>query len=313
MDASTAVGKQEAAERPQRRSLHRFANPGRFLRLAAKVQPWLTAPALVLTAAGLFWGLFLSPADYQQGDAVRIMYIHVPCAWLATAGYTGLAAASFMSLVWRHPLADMAAAEIGPVGAAVTALCLATGSLWGKPMWGAWWVWDARLTSVLVLFFLYCGHIMLIRAFDDTERGARAGAILALVGVVNLPIIHFSVQWWNTLHRDHRVQEHGRADAVAAVPLGAGMYVRVYGGGGGAAAGGGDGTAAARASDGAGGARRMINPLHYDHLPFIAAAYGLFFGVTLYFAVGASRRLALVSRRLKAADPRARRNEVFGQ
>jgi heme exporter protein C len=201
VDASTAVAQQG----PQRRSLHRFANPGRFLRLAAKVQPWLTAPALILTAAGLFWGLFLSPADYQQGDAVRIMYIHVPCAWLATAGYTGLAAASFMSLVWRHPLADMAAAEIGPVGAAVTGLCLATGSLWGKPMWGAWWVWDARLTSVLVLFFLYCGHIMLIRAFDDAERGARAGAILALVGVVNLPIIHFSVQWWNTLHQGNSI------------------------------------------------------------------------------------------------------------
>jgi heme exporter protein C len=143
----------------------------------------------MLTCGGLFWGVFLSPADYQQGDAVRIMYIHVPFAWLATAGYASLALASFMSIVWRHPLADMAAAEIGPVGAAATALCLATGSLWGKPMWGAWWVWDARLTSVLVLFFLYCGHIMLIRAFDDMERGARAGAILAMVGVVNLPII----------------------------------------------------------------------------------------------------------------------------
>ncbi len=210
MDASTTTADQtvrpdESGPRPQRRNLHRFANPGRFLRLAAKVQPWLTAPALILTAVALFWGLFLSPADYQQGDAVRIMYIHVPCAWLATAGYTGLALASFMSLVWRHPLADMAAAEIGPVGAAVTALCLATGSLWGKPMWGAWWVWDARLTSVLVLFFLYCGHIMLIRAFDDSERGARAGAILALVGVVNLPIIHFSVQWWNTLHQGNSI------------------------------------------------------------------------------------------------------------
>ncbi len=205
MDASTAITAQTSGPVAPRRSLHRFANPGRFLRLAARVQPWLTVPALVLTLAGLGWGLFVSPADYQQGDAVRIMYIHVPCAWLATAGYTGLAVASLMSLVWRHPLADMAAAEIGPVGAVVTALCLATGSLWGKPMWGAWWVWDARLTSVLVLFFLYCGHIMLIRAFDDQERGYRAGAILALVGVVNLPIIHYSVQWWNTLHQGNSI------------------------------------------------------------------------------------------------------------
>ncbi len=181
--------------------LHRFANPGRFLRLGARMQPWLNGAGLVLTLAGLTWGLFFSPADWQQGDTVRIMYIHVPSAWLASAGYASLAACSFVSLVWRHPLADLAAVEIGPVGAGITALCLATGSLWGKPMWGAWWVWDARLTSVLVLFFLYLGHIALVRAFDDPQRGYRAGAILALVGVVNLPIIKFSVQWWNTLHQ----------------------------------------------------------------------------------------------------------------
>ena len=132
---------------------------------------------------------------------MRIMYVHVPSAWLASAGYLALAVCSVLSLVWRHPLADLAAVEIGPVGAGFTALCLATGSLWGKPMWGAWWVWDARLTSVLVLFFLYLGHIALVRAFDDPERGYRAGAILALVGVVNLPIIKFSVDWWNTLHQ----------------------------------------------------------------------------------------------------------------
>lgn len=181
--------------------LHRFANPGRFLRLGARMQPWLNGAGLTLTLAGLVWGLFFSPADWQQGDTVRIMYIHVPAAWLASAGYASLAACSFVSLVWRHPLADLAAVEIGPVGAGITALCLATGSLWGKPMWGAWWVWDARLTSVLVLFFLYLGHIALIRAFDDPQRGYRAGAILALVGVVNLPIIKFSVDWWNTLHQ----------------------------------------------------------------------------------------------------------------
>ena len=183
------------------RSLHRFANPGRFLRLAAAVQPWLTIAAVALTALGLGWGLFFSPADWQQGDAVRMIYIHVPSAWLASAGYLSLVLASLSSLIWRHPLADLAAVEIGPVGAGFTALCLATGSLWGKPMWGAWWVWDARLTSVLVLFFLYIGHVALVRAFDDPVRGYRAGAILALVGAVNLPVIKFSVDWWNTLHQ----------------------------------------------------------------------------------------------------------------
>ncbi len=183
------------------RGLHRFANPGRFLRVAAVVQPWLSASALVVTVVGLVWGLFYAPADWQQGDAVRIMYVHVPSAWLASLGYMALAACSIASIIWRHPLADLAAAEIGPVGAGFTALCLATGSLWGKPMWGAWWVWDARLTSVLVLFFLYVGHIALVRAFDDPQRGYRAGAILALVGVVNLPVIKFSVNWWNTLHQ----------------------------------------------------------------------------------------------------------------
>ena len=182
-------------------SLHRFANPGRFLRLSAPVMPWLTAAAVVTTLTGLGWGLFFAPADWQQGDATRIMYVHVPSAWLASAGYFSLALCSLFALVWRHPLADLAAVEIGPVGAGVTALCLATGSLWGKPMWGAWWVWDARLTSVLILLFLYLGHIVLVRAFDDPTRGHRAGAILALVGVINLPIIKFSVDWWNTLHQ----------------------------------------------------------------------------------------------------------------
>jgi heme exporter protein C len=181
--------------------LHRFANPGQFLRLSGAVLPWISILGFILTAIGLVWGLFFAPADWQQGDAVRIMYIHVPAAWLASAGYLGLAICSVLSLVWRHPLADLAAAEISPVGAGFTAMCLATGSLWGKPMWGAWWVWDARLTSVLVLFFLYLGHVALVRAFDDPVRGYRAGAILALVGAVDLPIIKFSVDWWNTLHQ----------------------------------------------------------------------------------------------------------------
>lgn len=184
-----------------RLDLHRFANPGAYGRLGARLQPFLTWPGLVLTAVGLGWGLFFSPADWQQGDAVRIMYVHVPAAWLASSGYAALALCSVASFVWRHPLADLAAAEIGPVGAVVTAVCLATGSLWGRPMWGAWWVWDARLTSVLVLFFLYLGHTALLRAFDDPVRGARAAALLAMAGAIDLPIIKFSVQWWNTLHQ----------------------------------------------------------------------------------------------------------------
>ncbi len=183
------------------RGLHRFANPGRFLRLASRVQPFLTWPGLALLLIGLYAGLFIAPPDYQQHDAMRIMYVHVPAAILAETGYWALAAASLVSLVWRHPLADLAAKEIGPVGAGCALLCLASGSLWGKPMWGAWWVWDARLTSVLVLFFLYIGHILVIRAFDDPERGYRAAAILALIGAIDLPIIKYSVVWWNTLHQ----------------------------------------------------------------------------------------------------------------
>jgi heme exporter protein C len=190
-----------APARVTRGSIHRFGNPGRFLRVSQVWLPWLAFVGAGLTATGLAWGLFFAPADWQQGDAVRIMYIHVPSAWLASGGYLALAVCSLLSLVWRHPLADLMAVEIGPVGAGFTGLCLVTGSLWGKPMWGAWWVWDARLTSVLVLFFLYLGHVALVRAFDDPQRGYRAGAVLALVGVINLPIIKFSVDWWNTLHQ----------------------------------------------------------------------------------------------------------------
>jgi heme exporter protein C len=186
---------------PNSPSLHRFANPGRFLRLAERLSPWLVVPGAGITAFALLWGLFGAPADYQQADSARIMFVHVPAAWLASSGYLALAVCSAMALIWRHPLADLAAVEIGPVGAGFTALCLATGSLWGKPMWGTWWVWDARLTSVLILLFLYLGHIALVRGFDDPTKGYRAGAILALVGVVNLPIIKFSVDWWNTLHQ----------------------------------------------------------------------------------------------------------------
>ena len=220
MDASSPAvpaSYSASAEKAGGLGLHRFANPGAFLRLSGRVLPPVAALGITLTLAGCVWGLLFSPADWQQGDAVRIMYVHVPSAWLASLGYVMLAACSVASLIWRHPLADLAAAEIGPVGAAVTALCLATGSLWGKPMWGAWWVWDARLTSVLVLFFLYLGHVALVRAFDDPQRGARAAAVLALVGVVNLPIIKFSVQWWNTLHQPASITLTGAPNMAPAI------------------------------------------------------------------------------------------------
>ncbi len=199
-------------------TLHRFANPRQFLKLSNKVLPWLFWSGGLLTAGSLIWGFFFTPDDWQQGDTVRIMYVHVPFAWLASAGYFSLAACSFVSLIWRHPLADLTAAEIGPVGAGFTAVCLATGSLWGKPTWGAWWVWDARLTSVFVLFLLYLGHIALVRAFDDPTRGHRAGAILALIGAINLPIIKFSVDWWNTLHQPASIGLTG-APTIAASML----------------------------------------------------------------------------------------------
>ena len=188
---------------------HRFANPTRFLKFADAVQPWIAGATVILLAAGLYLGLFASPADYQQGETVRIMYVHVPSAWMALFCYTSLAIACAVALIWKHPLADLAAKATAPIGASFTFLALATGSLWGKPMWGTWWVWDARLTSVLVLFFLYLGYMALNNAFDDPGRGAKASSILALVGFVNVPIIKFSVEWWNTLHQPSSVVKMG--------------------------------------------------------------------------------------------------------
>ncbi|MFQ5468523.1 MAG: heme ABC transporter permease, partial [Kiloniellaceae bacterium] len=181
--------------------MHRFANPGRFLRLSGAILPWCAAFAAIFLAIGLYLSLFASPADYQQGDSVRIMYVHVPAAWMAMFIYMVIAGASGVALIWRHPLADLVAKASSPIGACFTFLALVTGSLWGKPMWGTWWVWDARLTSVLVLFFLYLGHMALLNAFEDVQRGYRAAAILALIGFVNVPIIKFSVEWWSTLHQ----------------------------------------------------------------------------------------------------------------
>jgi heme exporter protein C len=189
--------------------MHRFANPARFLRLADAILPWCAGATLILLVAGLYLGLFVAPPDYQQGESVRIMYVHVPAAWMAMFVYACLALASAVALIWRHPLADLAAQAASPIGACFTFVALVTGSLWGKPMWGTWWVWDARLTSVLVLFFLYLGHIALAHGFDDPTRGARASAILALVGFVNVPIIKFSVDWWSTLHQPASVLRLG--------------------------------------------------------------------------------------------------------
>jgi heme exporter protein C len=177
-----------------------LANPTRFLALVAIVWPWLAALTVCLFAVGLYLS-FASVDDYQQGQTVRIMYVHVPAAWLSMMCYTVMALSALGTLVWRHPLADVSAKAAAPLGAGFTLVALITGSLWGKPMWGTWWVWDARLTSVFVLFLMYLGLIALNRAMDDPTRAAKASAILILVGFVNIPIIKFSVEWWNTLHQ----------------------------------------------------------------------------------------------------------------
>jgi heme exporter protein C len=198
-----------------------LANPTRFLAFSARVLPILWAAVVVGLAVGLYLAFFVAPPDYQQGETVRIMFIHVPSAWLAMFGYAVMAVAALGTLVWRHPLADVAARSAAPIGAAFTFLALVTGSLWGKPMWGTWWVWDARLTSVLVLFLMYLGLIALWQAIDDKGKAARAAAILTLVGTVNLPIIKFSVDWWNTLHQPASVFRVGgpTIDASMLWPL----------------------------------------------------------------------------------------------
>lgn len=185
-----------------------LANPTRFLSLSGRILPWLAGLSAIVLAVG-FVLAFRAPADYQQGETVKIMYIHVPFAWLGMFGYTMMTASALGILVWRHPLADVAHKAAAPIGATFTALCLLTGSLWGRPMWGTYWVWDARLTSMLVLLLLYLGLMALRAAIEDPNRAGRAAAVLTLVGFINVPIVKFSVDWWNTLHQPASVFRMG--------------------------------------------------------------------------------------------------------
>jgi heme exporter protein C len=193
--------------------MHAFANPARFLKLARPATGWTLALGLLLTAIGIVAGLTLTPPDYLQGETVRILYIHVPAAWLGMGGWLGIAAASFSQLVWRHPLAAVAGRAVAPAGATFTAICLLTGSIWGRPTWGTWWEWDGRLTSMLILFFLYLGYIGLASAERERSSEGRIAAIFGLVGAVNLPIIHYSVLWWRTLHQGQSIGVTGSSIA----------------------------------------------------------------------------------------------------
>jgi heme exporter protein C len=189
-------------------SLIELANPSRFVALTSRALPWLSAATALAFAVGISQ-VFLAPDDYQQGATVKIMFVHVPAAWLGIFAWALMSAAALGTLVWRHPLADVAAKAAAPIGAAFTLMCLVTGSLWGRPMWGTYWVWDARLTSVLVLFLMYLSVIALWRTIDDPTQAARAAAVLTLVGAINIPIIKFSVDWWNTLHQPASVLRLG--------------------------------------------------------------------------------------------------------
>jgi len=195
--------------------LHPYANPEVSYHFAGKLKPWLGWASALLLTVGLIWALLFAPADYQQGESFRIFYIHVPSAILSMSIYLAMAIAALSSLVWQVRLADASAAALAPIGAVFTAIALLTGAAWGKPMWGTWWVWDARLTSELILLFLYLGVIALHNAFDDKQMAGKAAGILALVGVINLPIIKYSVEWWNTLHQGATVSKLG-APAMAS-------------------------------------------------------------------------------------------------
>lgn len=189
--------------------MHKFANPARFNRLADRLLPWVTGLFLIVFTLGLYSALFIAPEDYQQSATARIMFIHVPSAWMSMFCYMVVAGASFTALVWKHPLAYLGAKSAAPIGAMFTAAALATGALWGKPTWGTFWMWDGRMTSVLVLFFLYLGYMAIWSSMEDQEKAGKASSILALVGIINIPIIKFSVDWWNSLHQGASVIKMG--------------------------------------------------------------------------------------------------------
>jgi heme exporter protein C len=201
--------------------MQRLANPTRFLKLADAVRPWAVGLTIALLVAGLYLALVRAPQDYQQGETVRIMFVHVPAAWMALLVYSFMALAHGSGLVFRHPIAHVAAKAAAPIGACFTFLALATGSLWGKPMWGTWWVWDARLTSMFVLFLLYLGYLAVWSALSEDNRAARIASVVALVGFINVPIVKFSVDWWNSLHQPASVFRAGgpTIDASLLTPL----------------------------------------------------------------------------------------------
>jgi heme exporter protein C len=182
-----------------------FASPQNFYRISKKLIPWFLYPFIALTLVGLYWALIVSPPDYQQGESVRIMYVHVPAAWMSLFIYVVMAVAGAIGLIWQIKLANVVASVSAPIGAAFTFLALVTGAVWGKPMWGTWWVWDARLTSELILLFLYLAYMSLNNAFDNPKTAAKASSVLAIVGLVNIPIIYYSVEWWNSLHQGSSV------------------------------------------------------------------------------------------------------------
>jgi len=196
-------------------------SPKNFYVFVGKVTPWTLSFAILLITYGLYLGLFVAPTDYQQGEAFRIIYVHVPSAWLSLFAYSALFASAVIALIWRIKIFEIIAISSAKIGALFTFLALVTGAIWGKPMWGTWWVWDARLTSELILFFIYLSIILLYNSFDDYRKGAKAANILAVIGFINIPIIHFSVEWWNTLHQGPSVMKFS-APSIASemlVPL----------------------------------------------------------------------------------------------
>ncbi len=198
-------------------SFYRLASPNYFFQQSGRLLPWLAMVTFLLFTTGLVWGLAFAPADYQQGNGFRIMYVHVPAAVFSMSVYVAMAVAGGIGLIWRLKVAAMVARSCAPIGAAFTFLALATGSLWGKPMWGAWWVWDARLTSELILLFLYLGYMALQEAIEERDTADRAGAVLALVGLINIPIIHYSVEWWYTLHQGATILKLGKPSIAPAM------------------------------------------------------------------------------------------------